>query len=154
MDTADSVLSQIDRDELAALALAMGNIDSPTGQEKEMGRFVSEWLQREGFKTRVIGVVSERPNVVGTLKGAGGGCSLLFNAHMDTAVAAENVWSRRNCVAPVFHSAWREGERLYGHGVVNDKGPMACFMLAAKAIKKAGIDSGCNEVWILKNPPE
>jgi acetylornithine deacetylase/succinyl-diaminopimelate desuccinylase-like protein len=139
VEAAESVSRHLDREELAALALAMGNIDSPTGREQEMGDFVAQWLQREGFKTRVIAAVSGRPNVVGTLKGTGGGQSLLFNAHMDTAVSADNVWSRRNPGAPVFHSGWRDGDRLYGHGIVNDKGPMACFLMAAKALKQAGI---------------
>src|SRR5579862_1365527 len=103
MDCADAVLRRIDKEELAALALAMGNIDSPTGQEQAMGDFVNEWCQRQGFKTRLISAVSGRPNVIGTLGGTGSGCSLLFNAHMDTAVSPKNLWSRRNCTAPVFH---------------------------------------------------
>jgi acetylornithine deacetylase/succinyl-diaminopimelate desuccinylase-like protein len=140
MDATDAVLRWIDKEELAALALAMGNIDSPTGEEQAMGDFVNEWYQRQGFKTRLISAVRGRPNVIGMLRGTGGGCSLLFNAHMDTAVSAKNLWSRRDCNAPVFHSAWRDGDRLYGHGVVNDKGPMACFMMAASAIKRAGIE--------------
>lgn len=40
---------------------------------------------------------------------------------------------------PIMRTAWREGDTLYGQGVVNDKGPMACFLCAAKAIKNAGI---------------
>jgi len=28
---------------------------------------------------------------------------------------------------------------LYGNGIVNDKGPMSCYLIAAKAIKKAGL---------------
>jgi acetylornithine deacetylase/succinyl-diaminopimelate desuccinylase-like protein len=39
----------------------------------------------------------------------------------------------------VFHTAWREGDTLIGNGVCNDKGPMATFLLAAKAIKDAGV---------------
>ena len=32
-----------------------------------------------------------------------------------------------------------ENETLYGEGVVNDKGPMAAFLMAAKAVKAAGL---------------
>lgn len=29
-----------------------------------------------------------------------------------------------------YFEGWREGDRLYGQAVVNDKGPMAAFMVA------------------------
>jgi acetylornithine deacetylase/succinyl-diaminopimelate desuccinylase-like protein len=45
----------------------------------------------------------------------------------------------RNPSDPIWHSAWQEGELLMGDGVVNDKGPMAAFLLAAKAIKRSGV---------------
>jgi len=38
----DRVLANIDREELANLALDLSNIDSPSGKEKEVGKFVEE----------------------------------------------------------------------------------------------------------------
>ena len=35
---------------------------------------------------------------------------------------------------------WLEGDIFFGHAVGNDRGPMACFLTAAKALKKTGID--------------
>lgn len=40
---------------------------------------------------------------------------------------------------PFYFSAWREGDRLVGNGLVNDKGPLACTLIAAKAIREAGV---------------
>ena len=34
--------------------------------------------------------------------------------------------------------AWVDGDEIYGDGVVNDKGPMAAFLVAGKAIREAG----------------
>ncbi len=135
----DLVLKLIDKEELANLALDLGNIDSPPGREREVGEFVEAWLRVEGFKTRVVSLVPERPNVVGVYQGTGGGYSLLFNSHIDTAVSEHDFWTRRDCNRPIDHGAWRESDTLYGNGVVNDKGLMACFLSAAKAIKKAGV---------------
>ncbi|MFC1902587.1 M20/M25/M40 family metallo-hydrolase [Chloroflexota bacterium] len=136
---ADIVLTQIDRDELAGLALTLGNIDSPSGQEKPVAECVEAWLQQEGFVTKSLALTLERPNIVGIYKGTGGGYSLLFNSHMDTSVSPQDVWIHRDPLRAVEHQAWQEGDILYGNGIVNDKGPMACFLIAAKAIKKAGI---------------
>jgi acetylornithine deacetylase/succinyl-diaminopimelate desuccinylase-like protein len=38
----------------------------------------------------------------------------------------------------MFHTAWIEGDRIFGDGVVNDKGPMAAFLVAARTIRDAG----------------
>lgn len=135
----DRVLAQIDKEELADLAITLGNIDSPPGCEKQVGEFVEAWFKGEGFGTKVLSLMPERPNVVGTLSGSGGGYSLLYNSHMDTGPSPHDVWMRRDPMRPIDHQAWREGDTLWGYGIVNDKGPMACFLIAAKAIKKAGV---------------
>ena len=133
------VLSQIDKEELEHLALALCNIDSPEGCEKPVADFIEAWLRQEGFKTKTPALTPDRPIVVGIYKGTGGGYSLLFNAHMDTSVSQQDVWTYRDPLKAVEHQAWREGDMLYGNGMVNDKGPMSCYLIAAKAIKKAGL---------------
>jgi acetylornithine deacetylase/succinyl-diaminopimelate desuccinylase-like protein len=127
----------IDREELAALALKLGGIDSPPGGELEVGQAVAEWLRREGFDPRIISFFPHRPNVMGELKGTGGGYSLIFNSHMD--IGATDASVLRDPSDKRLRGAWREGDVLWGNGVVNDKGPLACFLIAAKAIKSAGV---------------
>jgi acetylornithine deacetylase/succinyl-diaminopimelate desuccinylase-like protein len=77
-------------------------------------------------------------NLIGTLPGSGRGYSLLFNSHMDTAVRPSHVWIQRNPNDDVFHRAWIDGDQLVGEVIVNDKGPMAAFLIAAKAVKAIG----------------
>jgi acetylornithine deacetylase/succinyl-diaminopimelate desuccinylase-like protein len=129
----------IDRDELVDLALALCNIESPAGLEAEVGQYVFDWMAREGFKPRKIGMMPERFNVLGTLPGAGDGCSLIFNSHLDTGRSKDDRWSIRAPGEGINHGAWRDGDSLIGEGIVNDKGPMAAFMIAAKALKASGI---------------
>ena len=136
---AQQVFDKIDVDELVKVALDLGNIDSPTGSEGPVGEYVYDWLVREGFETKKIALVPDRPNVLGTLPGTSFGKSLVFNSHMDTTIHKDEWWTTRRAADAVFHSAWREGDTLIGNGVCNDKGPMATFLLAAKAIKDAGV---------------
>lgn len=135
----DDVLKRIDPDEVIELALALGNIDSPTGREGAAGQHVYDWLARHGFAPKKYALVPERFNVAATLAGTGGGYSLCFNAHLDTTLRPDAVWSARDPLDPLYHSAWVEGDSIYGDGVVNDKGPMAAFLVAAKAIKDTGV---------------
>jgi acetylornithine deacetylase/succinyl-diaminopimelate desuccinylase-like protein len=138
-DRARKVLDHIDVDELVKVALDLGNIDSPTGSEGPVGEYVYDWLQRQGIAARKVALIPDRPNVIGTIPGVSRGKSLVFNSHMDTTIHKDEWWTTRRAADPILHSAWREGDTLYGNGVCNDKGPMATWLLAAKAIKDSGV---------------
>ena len=138
---AAAVLETIDgmRDELIKLAVDLGNIEAPTGREGPAGEFVYEWMKQNGFGPERIGVFSDRFNAVGRLKGTGGGTSLSFNSHLDTIMAREDVNRFRDASDRLYHEAWHEDGKIYGYAVVNCKGPMACWMIAAKALKQAKV---------------
>ena len=136
--TPDDVVARIDPQEVVDLALALGNIDSPTGSEGPAGQFVYDWLAANGFAPKKFALIPERFNVAAWIDGSGGGYSLIFNSHLDTTLRSDAVWSARDPLDPLYHSAWVEGDSIYGDGVVNDKGPMAAFLVAAKAIRAAG----------------
>lgn len=135
---ADDVVARIDPQEVIDLALALGNIDSPTGSEGAAGAFVHEWLEANGFAPRKFALTPDRFNVAAWVDGSGGGYSLIFNSHLDTTLRPDAIWSARDPRDPLYHSAWIEGDEIYGDGVVNDKGPMAAFLVAAKAIHQSG----------------
>ena len=139
--TPDDVVKQIDPQEVVDLALALGNIDSPTGAEGPAGQFVYDWLASNGFAPKKYALIPERFNVAATIAASGGGYSLVFNAHLDTTLMPDAVWSARDPRDPLYHSAWVEGDEIFGDGVVNDKGPMAAFLVAAKAIKRRGLSA-------------
>jgi acetylornithine deacetylase/succinyl-diaminopimelate desuccinylase-like protein len=137
----DRVAASIDPEEVADLALRLGAIEAPAGREGAAAEAVATWMAEQGFAPRRIGLVPERPSIVGRLKG-GPGPTLILNAHLDTAIGREDTLVYRDPAQPRYISAWREGDRLFGNGVVNDKGPMAAFLVAAAAIKRSGARLG------------
>ncbi len=137
----DRVLQRIDEQELVDLAVALGNIYSPTGHEGPACEFVYEWLGDHGFAPQKVGVFEDRPNVVGRLRGTGRGQRLIFNSHLDTIMSREDATMYIDPDKAVYHQAWVDDERrVWGVPVVNCKGPMACWMIAAKAIKDSGVE--------------
>jgi acetylornithine deacetylase/succinyl-diaminopimelate desuccinylase-like protein len=132
------VVAQIDRNELIDFALEICNIDSSVPHEAEVAEHLYQWLKREGFVARRIGLLEDRFNVLGTLPGLGGGYSLIFNSHMDTAPPRTDDLVHKDFASDIYHKAWREDDLLIGEGICNDKGPMACFLIAARAIKRSG----------------
>jgi acetylornithine deacetylase/succinyl-diaminopimelate desuccinylase-like protein len=136
---AEKVLSKISKDEVVDLALALCNIDSAVGHEGRVLQFIYDWLAREGFSPKKIGMLEDRYNIVGRLNGAGKGYTLLTNSHTDTTMGMEETWIQANAADPIWHSAWRDGNLLVGYGIINDKGPLAATMIAAKALKESGV---------------
>jgi len=136
------VLSKIDEKELVDLAVEMGRTYGPTGHEKEIGDFIYNWLESNGFEVVRQHVGGERFNVVGYLRGSGDGLSLLFNSHMDTEFGGpEDIWmiGDQKMLDTTYTDAWVEGSRIHGLGVINDRGLMSTFLIAAKALKESGV---------------
>lgn len=133
-----------DKEELKQLILDLCNIKSPYLFEKEAGEFVFDWMSHEGFSPQKCGF-EDRFNVIGTLKGKGNGKNILFSSHLDTGGPRDrddDTWmcAKDNLDNPYWHSASFSNGKFFGQGVDNDKGPMACFLMAAKAIKKSGLE--------------
>lgn len=139
--TIDKVLSLIDREELARLAMDIVSIPSPTGSEGEVARFIKDWLDKQGIQAFLQEIEKDRYNVVGFLNGRGGGPTLLYNGHMDTALAGtQEDLLITGTTRPEWQAlATREGEVISGSGIVNDKGPLACTLIMAKALKQSGV---------------
>jgi acetylornithine deacetylase/succinyl-diaminopimelate desuccinylase-like protein len=135
----EKILDQINREELVELAVTMGNIYSPTGQEGEMAAFVYGWMDKNGFEPRLIGPTKERANVFGRYRGMGGGLAITFNSHMDITLGRNEAWRLKVPDQKIYYQAWVEGNSIYGNGVMNDKGPMASWMVAVKALREAGV---------------
>jgi acetylornithine deacetylase/succinyl-diaminopimelate desuccinylase-like protein len=133
------VLHALDVEELAELAVELGAIESPAGSEGAAAEAVERWWRSEGVPTRRIALDERRPAVVATIEGSGSGPTLLFNAHLDTAISRHDSLVYLEPDALRYISAWREGNQLFGNGLVNDKAPMAAFMIAAAAIRRSGV---------------
>ena len=138
--TAAAVLALIDEEELVDLVLRLANIESPPGGEGPVGDAIHGWLEEQGFSPKRVGMFEDRFNVFAELPGSGTGPALAFNAHMDTSVGRDFHLIMRDPNRPDFHGGWAEGDLLVGNPVVNDKGPMAAFMIATKALRDAKVD--------------
>lgn len=155
----DALAAAIDVDELVALALRLGNIPSRSREEAAAAEAVFDWMEAEGFHPRKVGATPERPNIVGEYGGTGTGANLLMTAHLDTespsGVAEQDRFRYRAATLgdPEWTQCWLEDGQLRGYPITNDRGPMACFLIAAKALKKAGIGLA-GKVWLTACPGE
>ena len=102
-----------------------------------MAELMRETFLDMGLQVQWQQVEDGRANVLGTRAGAGGGPSLMFNGHMDTSYSGREPWLRH---VPGFQpSAFVEDGRLYGLGISNMKGALACYVEAVRALDDAGV---------------
>ncbi len=93
--------------------------------EQEIGRYVAGALAKLHADVRVFESTPGRPSVVGTLRGNGGGRSLMLNAHVDTV----GIEGMPDALTPTIRD-----RRLFGRGAYDMKGSLAACLAAAKAV--------------------
>ena len=136
----DDVLGRIDaaREDLAELALRLGNTFGPVGEEGATAREVEAWYRENRMPARLEEIIPGRANVVARVPGTGAGRSLIFNAHLDTEASGPDYDNLMQVPDVNRLGGWREGDRLFGHTVLNDRGCMSLFMIAGRALRDAG----------------
>ncbi len=137
----DEALGRIEesREDIASLALRLGNTYGPVGQERATAEQVDAWYRENRLPSRLIEIVDGRANVVARLPGSGNGRSLLFNAHLDTEASGPDYDHLMQVPDLNRMGGWREGDRLFGHTILNDRGCMAIFMVAGRALHQTGV---------------
>lgn len=140
----EEILGRIDqsREDLAQLALDLGNTYGPVGNEEPTARRVKQWYDANGVEADFVPVIDGRACVVGRVRGSGEGRSLIFNAHLDTEASGPDYDNLMNAPDPNLVGARREGDLLIGHTVQNDRGCMAIQMIVGRAIRQSGAPLG------------
>ncbi|HEX5195567.1 MAG TPA: M20/M25/M40 family metallo-hydrolase [Solirubrobacteraceae bacterium] len=100
---------------------------SPGGAgEERVADIIAARLRTAGLEVSMTEVAPGRPNVVGRLRGEGGGRSLMLCGHMDVVAAEPDG----------FAPAIRDG-RLYGRGTIDMKGGLAAAVIAVERLARS-----------------
>jgi acetylornithine deacetylase len=129
---------QINRENLLTLLHKLIQIDSvnPSLSSKGTGeaiiaRYIGAYLNKLGLAVRFQEIEKNRINVIGVLKGTGGGPALMLNGHTDT-VSADNMETNP-------FAAEEKGGKIYGRGAFDMKAGVAALIMAAQTIIETGI---------------
>ncbi len=127
----------VDRERLVETASRMIDVHSFTGDEQLMAELMVSLFESIGLAVQWQQVEDNRANALGTWQGAGGGPTLMFNGHMDTSYSGREPWLAN---VPGFQPrAFERDGRLYGLGISNMKGALACYVEAVRALQDAGV---------------
>jgi acetylornithine deacetylase len=131
-DLTRSVLAHVDQRELVDLASALIRIPSFKTEETPVALFLETFFRSRGYDVDLQEIEPGRLQTIATLRGTGGGASLMLNGHTDIN-ALTMRWTRDPWTPSL------EGDRLYGHGVQNMKGGLASIIMTAEAIRRSGV---------------
>ena len=121
------------------VAFASQAVDTPsfTGSEQALAELLAATLRAMGLQVAWQQVEDGRANVLATWAGAGGGPSLMFNGHLDTSYSGREPWLAG--VAGFQPRAFVKDGRLFGLGISNMKGALACYVEAVRALQDADV---------------
>src|SRR5258708_20726128 len=108
------------RMDIVSLTRQLVDIESVTGNEGPVGRFLEQELQRLGYDARRMVVEGERANVYATVPQEPNPF-VVFSTHMDTV--------------PPFIPSSEDNDRVYGRGSCNAKVIIATHMDAAARLR-------------------
>ena len=110
--------------ELFKLTRELIDIPSLTGDEKAVGEYLSNYLERLGYRVERQEVAPDRFNVIATTEESP---RVVFSTHMDTV--------------PPFIQSREDDEFIYGRGSCDAKGIIAAQILAAERLRAEGMKS-------------
>jgi acetylornithine deacetylase len=121
---------------MIAIPSVNDGVDYRERNERQIQEWIAADLARAGLAVDkwAEDPAGLRPNVVATLKGSGGGNSLILNGHCDVVPVLEpNRWH-----TDPFVPVERDGN-IYGRGASDMKGGLAAVIWAAKAVAARGV---------------
>lgn len=127
MTASETPLSFHSTERLFELAEALIEVDTqnPPGETRALAEYVETFFENLGVEARSVATDPAKPNVIATLPGTANR-TLLYNGHLDTVPFDATAWTHD----PLGE---RNGDRLYGRGATDMKGPLAAILHAAEA---------------------
>src|SRR5690349_12990677 len=123
MSVVDDVVQALDPEEAVGLLVELVRKPSMTldpPYERHVNDHLARYWSRLGLDVEVQDVANGRCNVLGTLRGQGGGPSLMLESHLDHGPVGSG-WSRD----PYGGEIDRVGGWIYGRGTCNNKQSLA-----------------------------
>lgn len=133
--------------DMLARLVAVPSVSAQGTQMKECADLVSELLQARGFETRVL-PTGGHPVVFGDRPGRSPRTLLFYNHYDVQPPEPYDLWE-----SPPFQAAVRDG-KMYGRGVSDDKGHLACRLAALDALLHVAGDLPCRIKFVIEGEEE
>jgi acetylornithine deacetylase/succinyl-diaminopimelate desuccinylase-like protein len=142
-DLLERAAKHISVDRLGDLTASLVDVPSPTGDEAPLAGHIAALLAASGVEAHVQPLDDRQANAWGRLRGDGSGPDLMLYAPIDTMTAGDEredlPWAGPELRPDMRTPAQVVGDYVIGLGASNPKGHAACVLMAAEAVRLAGI---------------
>lgn len=119
-----------DSTELVDLLVKMIQFNTISGNEKQLGLYLTDWSQQSGLETRVFTDIDSSYNFMASLYPLSSKKpNFVFMGHIDVVGVEQTDWKY-----PPFSGVVDEG-CIWGRGAIDDKGPVSMMLMALKKFK-------------------
>jgi acetylornithine deacetylase len=108
--------------------------ENPPGNEAPAQQWMAEKLREADAEVDTFDALPGRPNVVGVLRGMGGGRSIILNGHMDVVEARQRESWQYDPFDPVVEEGF-----MFGRGASDMKSGLAAYLFVLEILKQSGI---------------
>ena len=137
-----AILAHIQAGEAVTLTQQLIRIPSFLWRESDIGHWLADWMSQRGYEVELQAVPLPDGGVthqaIGTLRGDGGGPSLMLCGHTDTSDWQGDVFRREQWRYDPFGGEIDDG-KVYGLGALNMKAGLASMLMAGEAIRRSGL---------------
>lgn len=126
--------SEPDLIDLLAALVRFETDNPPGGNEAPAQQWVAERMQKLGMEVDLFDALPGRPNAVGTLRGTGGGASVILNSHVDVAEVRQRAVWQHDPFDPVV-----DGRTMYGRGTSDMKSALAAYLFVVQQLGSAAV---------------
>ncbi|MEM5778675.1 MAG: M20 family metallopeptidase [Candidatus Aenigmatarchaeota archaeon] len=102
------------------------NSENPPGNEREIAKYIKDFLDKLKISTKIIEFEKNRFDVIASI---GKGKGIMLNGHLDTVPAGEN-WKYEPFEGKIVNG------KIYGRGASDMKGGLASILTAVKNLSK------------------
>lgn len=150
-DRVEQVMAHVDHALLREVVVGLVDVPSPTGEEGPLAAWAAGHLDGAGVEARTQPLDDRQANVVGRVRGAGAGPSLLLYAPIDTLTTGnpgeDEPWAADRLRPDMRPQALVDGHHVLGLGASNPKGHAACVMVAVEALRRSGL-ALAGDLWL------
>ena len=139
-----AVMQQVTRERLLDVVVGLVEHPSPTGAERPLARWITEWIDSPRIRARLQVIDDRQANAVAVLTGVANGPSTLLYAPIDTFTTGDERYDVPGAAASMRPDmeprAVVAGNLVQGLGAGNPKGHAACVLVALAALATAGVE--------------
>jgi acetylornithine deacetylase/succinyl-diaminopimelate desuccinylase-like protein len=113
-------------------ALIRINTSNPPGNEIEAVRYIASVLDEEKIEYEIVEPEKGRGNIIARLKSSSDKKGLMLSSHLDVVPTENAGWTHDPFGAEI------ENGFVWGRGALDMKNAVACYLMAAIAVKRSG----------------